>query len=146
MNTLITPQTITRTLLALAMLSAMADVSANLVSFDPGQHHTRTGMQDSRDRGANRNHGMDDLLVHSSWSGDGQGIFDHFNHDHWQHHHDGFFAGDGQDGDGHWNDYRHCHVPPPSVVPLPATVVLLLSGLAGLLGLARRDRQAALNH
>jgi hypothetical protein len=76
---------------------------------------------------------------------DSQHWYDHFTRDSGNHFHAGFPPGlswldEHRDGDGPWGGQDHCHEP-PSTVPLPATLVLLLSGLAGMLGMAGSGRK-----
>lgn len=75
---------------------------------------------------------------------DSQNWYTHFQHDSGNHLHAGYPPGlSWLDEHRHdWNVPRHGHCPTPAVVPLPATLVLLLSGLTGMLVTARSGRAA----
>jgi len=175
MNIQITTQSITRALLAVAMLTAGADVSANRIGYDAMDHHGgMTGAPGSHAHDAGRHNGPGDVYGGDGWPGDNIPHFGSASYGGWvssndtgRHdwtapgnpgqvgegylhrsyghpHHTGFPGEEGWHGDYPGDHGRHCHVPQPSVVPLPTTLLLSLSGLFGMVAIARRGRKPSL--
>jgi len=158
MNTRTRAQIILRALPLLAMLFAMADASASPVRYDPGFFGQSTVNHGVATHGPDAGYGAwafwhtgddqespggHDWQYPSAPGLDSQHWYDHFQHDSGNHFHAGFPPGLSwldEHRYGQVPPFGYGHCPTPSLIPLPATLVLLLSGLAGMIGLARPGR------